>query len=234
MSGNGARRRGAPPPGDADRVENDQAKRGRGRPKTDPEAAATIKKKIIEAAFRLIAVSGDVEPNLRDILRESGLSTQAFYRYFASKDELMLVLLEDGRNQMSVYLLRRMQREHRADEQLREWIRGVVRQAQDPRASMRTRPFLINRAKLEMSYPEQIDKTETVLIGLLADAIVKGNADGIWASASPGSDARVIHDFTMAEMRRSLIRRRPPAVDMVDRLTDFALRALSTDDQRRR
>jgi AcrR family transcriptional regulator len=226
MSANPARRRGAAASAGAVATEPAAPKRGPGRPRAGPETAASVKQRVIEATYRLIAASGDLEPSMRDILRESELSTHAFYRFFASKDELMLVLLEDGRTQMSTYLRHRMQRQQAADEQLREWIRGIVRQAEDPSASKRTRPFLINRAKLEVGYPEQIEQTETVLIGLLAEAIDRGNADGTWSSADPAGDARVIHDFTMAEMRRSLIRRRTPPPGTVDRLTGFALRAL--------
>ena len=34
---------------------------------------------------------------MRDILREAKLSTPAFYRHFKSKDELFVMLLDDGR-----------------------------------------------------------------------------------------------------------------------------------------
>ena len=39
----------------------------------------------------LFESSGDVDPSLREILAATNLSTQAFYRYFTSKDELFLL-----------------------------------------------------------------------------------------------------------------------------------------------
>ena len=52
--------------------------------------------RIVDATYRLIERTGGIDPSLRDVLAEAGLSTQAFYRLFRSKDELMLVLLDDG------------------------------------------------------------------------------------------------------------------------------------------
>ena len=56
--------------------------------------------RIVEGTFELIGRTGTVDPSMRDILAETGLSTQAFYRYFTSKDELMLALLDDGRRRL--------------------------------------------------------------------------------------------------------------------------------------
>ena len=64
--------------------------------------------RIVDAAYRVIERTGTVDPTLRDILRESGLSTQAFYRYFDSKDELLLVLLDQGGRRLVGYLSHRM------------------------------------------------------------------------------------------------------------------------------
>ena len=67
-------------------------------------------RRIVETTFSLIQRTGSLDPSIRDILAESGISTQAFYRYFASKDELMLVLLDEGRRRLMDTLERRMRR----------------------------------------------------------------------------------------------------------------------------
>lgn len=56
-------------------------------------AATEDVERIIEATYRVVAESGTVDPGMREILREAGLSTQAFYRHFASKDELLLAMV---------------------------------------------------------------------------------------------------------------------------------------------
>ena len=64
--------------------------------------------RVLEATYDLIEQTGNVDPSLRDILAASNLSTQAFYRYFQSKDELFLLLLDDGRRRLVGSLERRM------------------------------------------------------------------------------------------------------------------------------
>ena len=86
-------------------------------------------RRIVETTFSLIQRTGSLDPSMRDILAESGISTQAFYRYFASKDELMLVLLDEGRRRLMDTLERRMRRADTPADRLRAWIEGVLAQA---------------------------------------------------------------------------------------------------------
>ena len=104
--------------------------------------------RVLEATYDLIERTGDVDPSLREILAETGLSTQAFYRYFQSKDELFLLLLDDGRRRLLASLERRMQRVDTPEARVRAWIEGVLAQASDARAAGRTRPFVKGQDRL--------------------------------------------------------------------------------------
>ena len=83
--------------------------------------------RILDATYRVIERTGAVDPSLRDVLRETGLSTQAFYRYFQSKDELLLLLLDDGRRRLLGYLEHRMQKEASPQGAVGAWIAGCWR-----------------------------------------------------------------------------------------------------------
>ena len=48
---------------------------------------------LVDAAYAVVARTGTLDPSVRAILAESGLSRQAFYRHVESKDELLLVML---------------------------------------------------------------------------------------------------------------------------------------------
>ena len=65
--------------------------------------------RIVEATYDYIERTGSLDPRCGTSSAHAGLSTQAFYRYFRSKDELMLVLLDDGRRRLVEYLSHRMQ-----------------------------------------------------------------------------------------------------------------------------
>ena len=74
---------------------------------------------------------------MRVILAEANLSTQAFYRYFASKDELMLALLDEGRGDWLLSSLqRRMLRSAVPAEQVRAWVEGVLGPGGERRSSV--------------------------------------------------------------------------------------------------
>ena len=107
--------------------------------------------RVLEATYDLIERTGDVDPSLREILGETGLSTQAFYRYFQSKDELFLLLLDDGRRRILATLERRMQRVDTPEARVRAWIEGVLAQASDTRAAGRTAEHVLRIAHATMA-----------------------------------------------------------------------------------
>ena len=61
------------------------------------------------AALTLIRGSGTLEPTVGDIVREAGLSNQAFYKHFRSKHQLLVAVLDEGIRILAGYLAHRMQ-----------------------------------------------------------------------------------------------------------------------------
>jgi hypothetical protein len=53
--------------------------------------------RLLDAGLALM-VEGQDAPRVADIVRRSGLSNQAFYRHFASKDELIVAVVESTRS----------------------------------------------------------------------------------------------------------------------------------------
>ena len=121
----------------------------------------------------MIERDGSVDPKVRDILAESGLATQAFYRHFASKDELLLVILDDGRRQLADYLVHRMEKVRPKGPlaEVRAWILGILAQAADEGAAARTRPFTVGNSRLGERFPEEQAASVALLIDILAGAI---------------------------------------------------------------
>ena len=146
--------------------------------------------RVLEATYDLIEQTGNVDPSLRDILAASNLSTQAFYRYFQSKDELFLLLLDDGRRRLVGSLERRMNKATTAADRVRAWIEGVLAQASDTRAAGRTRPFLTDQDRLAEAFPREQQASVDLLVDLLASAIVACTAPRTHASMPWSSTAR--------------------------------------------
>ena len=182
--------------------------------------------RIVEATYGLIERSGSVDPSLRDILRETGLSTQAFYRYFQSKDELLLLLLDDGRRRLVGYLEHRMGRATTTEGQVRAWIEGVLAQATHPEAASRTRPFVANQDRLAEVFPQEHQASIDLLIGLLAATIehAPGGATGKARRRTEAhADATAIYHLAFGTLHSHLTHRTKPTAAQIEHVVRFSL-----------
>ena len=180
--------------------------------------------RVLEATYDLIEQTGNVDPSLREILAASNLSTQAFYRYFQSKDELFLLLLDDGRRRLVGSLERRMNKATTPPDRLRAWIEGVLAQASDTRAAGRTRPFLTDQDRLAEAFPREQQASVDLLVDLLASAIV-----ALHGSANARDDAVVVYRTVFATLRDHLIHGTRPTAAETDHLVRFCLDGIGGD-----
>lgn len=180
--------------------------------------------RIVDATYRVVARTGSFDPRLRDILRESGLSTQAFYKHFRSKDELMLVLLDDGRRRLVGYLAHRMEKAAGAEDAVRAWIEGVLAQAGDPDVAARTRPFLAHQDRLAELFPEEQQQSVDLLVGLLAD-VIEGLPGGRSRPAAR-RDALAVYQATIGTLHTHVGHGTRPTPAETDHLVQFCLKGM--------
>ncbi|HTT86227.1 MAG TPA: TetR/AcrR family transcriptional regulator [Acidimicrobiales bacterium] len=208
-----------------ERLAHRAVERSVGRRRAEYEAEVA---RIVEVTFTLIQRTGSLDPSMRDILAEAGLSTQAFYRYFTSKDELMLALLDEGRRQLIETLQRRMRQAESPAEQVRAWIEGVLSQAANAAAAARTRPWVLSEQRLAELFPEEQQSSVDLLLAVLHDPVERlegppghHGADG---SASP---AVLVYRLTFATLRSHLVARTSPTPAETEALVVFCLRGLT-------
>lgn len=65
-------------------------------PKVSEQYKDARREQIMDAARRCFLRSGFRETSMTDLFAESGLSSGAFYRYFAGKDELIIAIAEEN------------------------------------------------------------------------------------------------------------------------------------------
>lgn len=167
--------------------------------------------RIVEATYRVIQRTGELDPSLREVLKECKLSTQGFYRYFQSKDELLLLLLDDGRRTLVSYLAHRMERATTPDARIRAWVEGVLAQASQPDAASRTRPFLANQDRLAAAFPEEQQLSVDALLDLLADDVPERR------------DAEAIYHLAFGTLHAALRRGRPPTAAETKHVVRFCI-----------
>ena len=87
--------------------------------------------RLVSAAFLVIERTGHLEPKVSDILREAGLSNQAFYRHFRGKHHLLVTVLDEGIRRLAAYLEQRMSELDNPVDAAQAWIQGMAAQALD-------------------------------------------------------------------------------------------------------
>lgn len=176
--------------------------------------------RILDATYRVIGRTGQLDPSLRDVLKEAKLSTQGFYRYFQSKDELLLLVLDDGRRQLVGYLEHRMARATTTDGKVRAWIEGVLAQASRPDAASRTLPFVANEDRLAAAFPEDHQASIDTLVDLLATATLDRG------------DAVAIYHVAFGALHAALRRGEPVTPGEAEHLVRFCLQAIQPRGKR--
>ncbi len=151
-------------------------------------------RRLIDAAFVVMRREGTIDPGVRAVVQEAGLSNQAFYRHFASKDALLLAVLADGQRQLVAHLAARVASTTDPKERVGRWITGVMAQARDRDAAEATRPFACNGARLADLFPADLAASRAELLTSLTPAVhaLGGNA----------ADAELIHDLALAADER--------------------------------
>ncbi len=182
--------------------------------------------RIVDATYRVIERTGTLDPKVRDILIEAELSSPAFYRHFPSKDELLLVILDDGRRRLAGYLEHRMEKATDGIGRVHAWIEGMAAQAVDKRAASRTRPFIANAGRLAEQFPAEVESSQRLVLDLLVNAIRDAAAAGAIVSADPVRDAWSVFDVAFMFNERHVLAGTRPSRGDVEHLVAFCDRAL--------
>jgi len=180
---------------------------------------ASEARRLIDAAFVVMRREASIDPQVRAIVQEAGLSNQAFYRHFSSKDALLLAVLADGQRQLVAYLARRVATASTPTEQVQRWVNGVMAQARNREAAEATRPFACNSARLADLFPEDLAASRAEMLASLTPAVL--------ALGGTAHEAELVRDLALARMNDAIANRRIPSKAEIQRLVDFCLAGIT-------
>ena len=182
------------------------------------EAYSSEIRALLEAALVVMQRDDSIDPKVADIVRQAGLSNQAFYRHFDGKDALLLALLADGRERLAGTIERRMARAGARDREarIRAWIDAMLDQARDATASAATRPFVANATRLAIEFPAEVAASQEQLVEPLRTIV---GAD----------DARAVYHLTMGVVHDAIAQRRSPTRQEAAAVTEFSIRGCTHD-----
>lgn len=177
---------------------------------------------MLDAALRLIRQKGDAFTT-QELVKEAGVALQTFYRYFASKDELLLAVIADAMTDACA------QWEAAARElpdplaRLRYYITSVI-EVLDSEGGSTARFVVSTRWRLHRIFPTELAEAESPLAELLLTEINAAAEEGLLHPANPEWDAWFIVELVRAVFHYYAYA--PREKDAHERLWEFCLAAL--------
>jgi AcrR family transcriptional regulator len=181
---------------------------------------------IVDAAYRCLSEPHSGPIPVAAILQRAGVSTRAFYRHFASKDELFLALLRQESDALADRLDRIVDDPGDPADQLRAWICGMFDWMRDEELRMHLTVIDSDEVRAAKGYRETRERAHLDRERSLVEIIRRGRADGSFPLADPEHDAVAIS----AVISREMAHQSPGDEERLQRsqswVLEFALRAL--------
>ena len=177
---------------------------------------------LLDAALEVIAKNGTAaKARVADIVAIAGLSNDAFYRHFSSKDALVSALVEDGAERVAAAVGRQMAKESDPDAQVRCWLAEILSQADEAHAAP-TMAVLANSTNLNITLATGNSAARGPLARLLCEPFSAAGCH------FPEFYADLVTDAVLAQLSRHMWEGTRPTEEEVSALLGFCLAAATT------
>ena len=149
------------------------------------------RKHLFKAAYAVMSRNGYANAHVTDILNEARLSTRAFYRHFASKDDLLEAMFHQNVERTCAHLDEQLAKADAPTAQLLAWIDEILEMGYDVRKGRMARMFA--STTMISSLADAGHEATAMLYKPLHRVLVEGAASGEFPACDPDSDARSIH-----------------------------------------
>lgn len=173
---------------------------------------------LLDAALDVMRRCGTASrPRVADIVAAAGLSNDAFYRHFPSKDALVAALLEDGTERLQSYLAHHMAKESTPQGKVRRWVEGVLSQAADEDIAATTLAVLWNGGSVGGGLPSGRPSASRPLATLLREPFAE------LSSANPDLAASLAAHAVVGQLSDYLWDQVRPSQAEIDQVVDVCL-----------
>jgi TetR/AcrR family transcriptional regulator len=154
---------------------------------------------MLDAARRLIQANGD-EFTTQELCAEAGVALQTFYRYFASKDELLLAVIGDAMNDACEYWVETGDKLPDPLTRLRYYITSTLERLDGDGHDAATARFIVStRWRLHRNYAKELAEAEKPFVDLLRSEVNAAVEAGLLNPPDPEWDP-----WFLAELARSV------------------------------
>jgi AcrR family transcriptional regulator len=180
---------------------------------------------MLDAARRLIGEKGEASFTTQELVKEAGVALQTFYRYFASKDQLLLAVLADAMTESCERWSEAARELPDPLARLHFYVTTAVARGGDSSRDAATARFIVlAHWQLHRVFPKELADAEQPFVDLLRAEIIAARDTGLLRPADPASDA-----WFVAELVRSVYHYyayAPARPGIADQLWAFCLQAL--------
>ena len=185
-------------------------------------------RRLIDAGRAVMQRCGTTgSPRVADIVAAAGLSNDAFYRHFASKEALVAAIIEDGAARLASYLAHQMAKASTPEAQVRRWVDGVMAQAADDDIAATTLAVLWNGGRIGDGLGANRPSHAAALATLLREPFAR------LGSADPDRDAALAAHATVGTLSDFLWSRDRPTAHDLDHIVGFCLAAVRAPGPKR-
>ncbi len=179
-------------------------------------------RRLLDAGLEVMRRCGTASsPRVADIVAAAGLSNDAFYRHFASKEALVAAIIEDGAARLASYLDHQMAKARTPQGRVRRWVEGVLSQATDDDVAATTRAVLWNGGRISDSVGSSRPTHAASLATLLREPFAQ------LGSTDPVADATLAAHATVGMLSDFLGQAARPTSAEVDHIVGFCLAAVT-------
>jgi AcrR family transcriptional regulator len=163
---------------------------------------------------------------VRDVLAQANLGTRAFYRHFASKDELVLAMFTRAAVEEAERLRRRRAPTPDPITAVIAWIDGRLDLAFDRRIAANLQVLSTEAQLRRKETPAELQLAFDVMLAPLIEQLRMGQEGGVFTEVNPEPDARSIHDVVWGVVEAHWSGFPQRKRETRDRVVRFCLRAV--------
>jgi TetR/AcrR family transcriptional regulator len=144
--------------------------------------------RMLAAGRRLIGTKGS-DFTTQDLIREAGVALQTFYRYFGSKDQLILALFTESIRDHAAALEASARDIEDPVARLELYVRSTMRPLNTPELLRGARFMTTERWRLHQTFPAEVWAANQPIIDLFRASLEAGQATGSLSPRDPERDA---------------------------------------------
>lgn len=165
---------------------------------------------LVEAAYGLLHEEGLEGLTIRAVLKRTGLARRAFYERFAGKDDLVLAVFEQALHGAAGYFRTLVDALADPFDKLHLIISSIVlgaigaQEAAEP-SDRRSAALSREHLRLAESRPAELQVALAPLLGLIAEIVAQGTAEGRFRACDPALQATFIYNLVSTTVHTELL-----------------------------